>query len=88
MITFSFILPHKNTPELLQKALDSIPRWDDIEIIVADDNSDTATTDFAHFPGTNDPTVQVFFTKEKTCSIDLDTGNPLGGTTSFFRHLV
>lgn len=126
MITFSFILPHKNTPELLQKALDSIPRWDDVEIIVVDDNSDPATTNFTQFPGVNDPSVQVIFTNEgegagyarniglekasgkwilfcdaddfftdnitfflnefrdsdtdivlwKTCSIDLDTGNP------------
>lgn len=64
MITFSFIIPHKNTPNLLQKALDSIPRRDNVEIIVVDDNSDHATVDFAHFPGTNDQTVQVIFTKE------------------------
>lgn len=64
MINFSFIIPHKNNPTLLNKALDSIPRRDDVEIIVVDDNSDPATTDFAHFPGTNDTTVQVIFTKE------------------------
>ena len=64
MINFSFIIPHKNIPDLLQKALDSIPRRNDVEIIVVDDNSDPGTTDFSHFPGINDPSVQVVFTKE------------------------
>ena len=64
MINFSFIIPHKNIPDLLQKALDSIPRRNDVEIIVVDDNSDPETTDFSHFPGINDPSVQVVFTKE------------------------
>ena len=38
-ITYSFIIPHHNTPDLLQRCVDSIPQRDDIEIIVADDNS-------------------------------------------------
>lgn len=40
MITYSFIIPHKNTPELLQRCLNSIPKRKDVEIIVVDDNSD------------------------------------------------
>lgn len=39
MITFSFIIPHKNSPELLKRCIDSIPLRDDIEIIIVDDNS-------------------------------------------------
>lgn len=39
-INFSFIIPHKNCPELLQRCIDSIPVRDDIQIIVVDDNSD------------------------------------------------
>lgn len=39
-ITYSFIIPHHNTPELLQRLIDSIPQRGDIEIIVVDDNSD------------------------------------------------
>lgn len=37
--TYSFIIPHHNTPELLKRLVDSIPRRDDVEIIVVDDNS-------------------------------------------------
>ncbi len=44
MINFSFITPHKNSPDLLQRCIDSIPERDDIEIIVVDDNSDEDRT--------------------------------------------
>ena len=37
---YSFIIPHKNNPELLQRCVDSIPNRSDIQIIVVDDNSD------------------------------------------------
>lgn len=37
----SIIIPHYNTPDLLQKLIDSIPHIDDIQIIVVDDRSDT-----------------------------------------------
>lgn len=64
MVNYSFIIPHKNTPELLQKCLDSIPRRDDVQIIVVDDNSDSDKVDFLNFPGLTDPTVDVYLTKE------------------------
>ena len=38
--TYSFIIPHHNTPDLLQRLIDTIPQREDIEIIVVDDNSD------------------------------------------------
>lgn len=63
-INFSFIIPHKNTPELLQKCIDSIPRRDDVQIIVVDDDSDKGKVDFSNFPGLDDPTVEVYLTKE------------------------
>lgn len=37
---YSFIIPHRNSPELLNRCLDSIPQRGDIQIIVIDDNSD------------------------------------------------
>ena len=37
---YSFVIPHHNTPRLLQRLIDSIPQREDIEIIVVDDNSD------------------------------------------------
>ena len=64
MINFSFIIPHKNTPELLRKCIDSIPRREDVQIIVVDDNSDADKVDFEHFPGLDDPKVEVYLTKE------------------------
>lgn len=42
MINYSFIIPHHNSPDLLNRLLDSIPQRGDIEIIVVDDNSDSA----------------------------------------------
>ena len=40
MITYSFIVPHKNSPKLLKRCLQSIPKRNDVEIIVVDDNSE------------------------------------------------
>lgn len=40
MINYSFIIPHHNTPDLLQRLIDTIPQREDIEIIIVDDNSD------------------------------------------------
>lgn len=37
---YSFIIPHKNCPDLLQRCMDSIPERDDVQVIVVDDNSD------------------------------------------------
>lgn len=39
MLNLSIIIPHYNSPELLKKLLDSIPKKEDIEIIVIDDRS-------------------------------------------------
>jgi cellulose synthase/poly-beta-1,6-N-acetylglucosamine synthase-like glycosyltransferase len=66
MINYSIIIPHKNIPQLLQRCLDSIPRREDVQIIVVDDNSDANKVDFANFPGLNDPYVEVVFVKMKT----------------------
>ena len=63
-INYSIIIPHKNIPDLLQRCLNSIPRRDDVQIIVIDDNSDPDKVDFEQFPGLHDPFVEVVFTKE------------------------
>ena len=39
-INYSFVIPHHNRPELLNRLLDTIPEREDIQIIVVDDNSD------------------------------------------------
>jgi glycosyltransferase involved in cell wall biosynthesis len=64
-IIFSVIIPHKNIPDLLQRCLNSIPRREDVQIIVIDDNSDMDKVDFANFPGLNDPFVEVVFGKNE-----------------------
>lgn len=38
-IKYSFIIPHRNAPDLLARCLASIPERDDLEIIVVDDDS-------------------------------------------------
>ena len=62
---YSIIIPHKNIPHLLQRCLDSIPRRKDVQIIVVDDNSEPDKVDFAHFPGLNDPYVEIVFGKNE-----------------------
>lgn len=63
-LNYSIIIPHKNIPDLLQRCLDSIPKRDDIQIIVVDDKSDPEKVDFEHFPGVGEKCVEVYFTKE------------------------
>ena len=59
--TFTIIIPHKNTPDLLQVCLESIPHRDDTQIIIVDDNSDPSIVDFKNFPGCGrDNTVVIF----------------------------
>ena len=63
-INFSILIPHKNRPELLKRAIHSVPQRDDVQIIVVDDNSDPQIVDFNQFPCINEPHVEVYFTKE------------------------
>lgn len=37
--TYTFIIPHHNSPKQLNRCLDSIPQREDIQILVVDDNS-------------------------------------------------
>ena len=61
---FTVIIPHKNRQQLLRRCLNSLPRRDDIQIIVVDDNSDPEEVDFSNFPGLQEKNVEVYFTKE------------------------
>lgn len=62
--TYTIIIPHKNSPKLLQRCLDSIPQREDLHIIVVDDNSDTDKVDFNNFPGLERKDIEVYYTKE------------------------
>ena len=61
--TFTIIIPHKNTPDLLKICLNSIPQRDDTQIIVVDDNSDPIIVDFDNFPGRERENTTVIFDK-------------------------
>lgn len=61
---YSFIIPHKNVPTLLERCLTSIPERDDTEIIIVDDSSDPNVVDFEHFPGLKRKNTQCIFLKE------------------------
>ena len=61
---YSIIIPHKDTPLLLERCLRSIPAWSEIQIIIIDDNSSPGTVDFSHFPGYGRENVEAIFTKE------------------------
>ncbi len=61
--TYSIIIPHKNTPKLLQRCLDSIPQREDLEVIVIDDNSDPEIVDFDNFPGKDRQDTTIIFDK-------------------------
>ena len=64
MINYSIVIPHKNTPDLLQYCLDSIPVRDDIQVIVVDDNSDAEKVDFGRFPRWEGKNYECFLTTE------------------------
>src|SRR5574344_3074461 len=64
IINYSFIIPHKNTPDLLVRCVNSIPERDDIEFIIVDDNSSPNIVDFNNFPCINNPNVRVILNKD------------------------
>ncbi len=64
MIFYTIIIPHKNTPGLLQFCLDSIPIRKDVQVIVIDDNSDPEAVDFGHFPQWRGENYEYYLTKE------------------------
>jgi len=63
-INYSFIIPHKNTPKLLERCIASIPQREDTQIIIIDDNSDPSLVDFINFPGLNRLNTEIILTKE------------------------
>ena len=61
---YSIIIPHKNTPRLLERCLCFNSHLDEIQIIIIDDNSNSESVDFSHFPGNGRKNTEVLFTKE------------------------
>lgn len=48
---YSVIIPHYNSPTLLQRCLDSIPDREDIQVIIVDDCSDPKKVNYEKLPG-------------------------------------
>ena len=63
-MNYSIIIPHKNTPDLLKRCINSIPVRKDLEIIIVDDNSSEKFVDFDNFPGLHRENITVIFNKE------------------------
>lgn len=51
MINYTFIIPHRNIPDLLKRCIDSIPERDDVQIVIVDDNSESDVEASDKFPG-------------------------------------
>lgn len=64
MMLYSIIIPNRNHPELLRRALESIPFRNDVEVIVVDDASEPEQMDMEHYPGLDRPGCKVIFTSE------------------------
>lgn len=63
LVNYTFIIPHRNLSDMLQRCLDSIPCRNDIQIIVVDDNSDASVVDFLNFPGKDRENVEIIYNK-------------------------
>jgi glycosyltransferase involved in cell wall biosynthesis len=63
-VLFSIIIPHRNSPELLQRCLFSIPDDPSIQVIIIDDASDEEFVDFDLFPGKDRTNVFSYFNKK------------------------
>lgn len=63
-INFSFVIPHKNSPQYLNDLVNTIPRREDIEIIIVDDNSDIACVNWKNFKFDNNKCIHLIETKE------------------------
>ena len=48
-INYTFIIPHKDSQQLLYRCINSIPQREDIQIIVVDDNSNNKNFDMSFF---------------------------------------
>lgn len=59
-INISVIIPHYNIPDLLVRALRSIPQRDDVQVIVIDDGSPDADKYIERYPELSAPSVEYY----------------------------
>jgi len=63
-ILYSFIIPHKNSPKLLERCIQSIPYREDIQIIVVDDNSSSDIVNWENLSIINQENVELILNKD------------------------
>ena len=63
-ILYSVIIPHYNSPKLLERCLASIPIREDIQVIIVDDCSSPDKADFAHLPGRERLNTEIYQTRQ------------------------
>ena len=61
---YTFIIPHKNSPELLQRCIESIPERENVQIVIVDDNSSKEIVNRQKFPGLGRKHTEVYFTED------------------------
>lgn len=61
---FTVVIPHYNSPQLLECCLASIPDTPDIQVVVVDDNSSSDIVDFDHFPGSLRTNTTIIYNKD------------------------
>ena len=61
-MTYTFIIPHYNIPQLLTRCLQSIPKRDDIQVIVVDDCSPDASRYKTDYPELSRPGLEYYST--------------------------
>lgn len=59
--TYTIIIPHRNSPALLQRLLDTIPQRNDVQTIIVDDHSSKSIVDFEHYPGNSRAHTEIYF---------------------------
>lgn len=62
IVNYSIIIPHYNIPDLLMRCLDSIPVREDIQVIVIDDCSPSASEYLSNYPQLSRPYLEYYST--------------------------
>ena len=65
MINYTFVIPHKDIPELLARCVASIPKREDVEVIVVDDGSGQSVRNSDVFKRISANGVQIILTDER-----------------------
>lgn len=97
-ILYSIIIPHKNIPNLLVRCLSSIPKREDIEVFVIDDNSsDESLTLLKLIENKMEPSVKFIYDKSgggagrvRNIGLDVATGKMVlfADSDDFFNYCI